>query len=660
MNEINNHEEFNFNKRIRALTYNHLEEHQFNFSIKNLTVEKGVKNWNFNCQYPSILALFSNEEENLNNILKSLAGIDYIVEGNIFINNKDVTYNYPGWERHMVYVPSRLESWNKLFSVQHNLGKYSLKNDSFLEEISVLNKKIKTDIANLKNTGLNLDANEFKAKMSKLIQGFISETEVTRSLFIREYESQINNFHEDFARTRFNFQGNEELTPILIRKFNAEEENIIANNNLLFFQSLQDRISSLENLVGECSCGCNPPKKRKKEFHLKEILFVVAEANNFINNQIIEARKKVRTTLKSCNNHNYAFNATLNRVLAYQKFPISRSQIDQLIEEWIDLAEVQRIKFNMKQDFIAMQLLPDEMHLLLKNIRDEIKIYHQKLLENPKLEDITEYTKKLHKLERSLIDVRDLISGNIFHLFEILNLTALLEKRYANLNAVERRIVLILQKLVIVTSIVLLENPFELLEKKDQEQLGKWLKFLAKKLKIIIIFTSKSQENINLIASEICIIENDLIIQQGKINDVTNKPLSLSFLKEMTKKHLNVFESQYEDSTVMFYQNKIGNFPNVKNLPLIAIKASDITFSFKKPRFTFLYKIITISGTIKNINKFNETQSVLTFETFNNDLFEIVVNKKINYSIGAKGWIIISKNTIYIFDGADKNLIGTW
>jgi len=42
------------------------------------------------------LALFSNEEDNLNNILKAIAGIDNIFSGNIILNNEDATYNILG------------------------------------------------------------------------------------------------------------------------------------------------------------------------------------------------------------------------------------------------------------------------------------------------------------------------------------------------------------------------------------------------------------------------------------------------------------------------------------------------------------------------------------------------------------------------------------
>jgi len=127
----------------------------------------------------------------------------------------------------------------------------------------------------------------------------------------------------------------------------------------------------------------------------------------------------------------------------------------------------------MKQDFIAMQLLPDEMQLLLKNIKYEIEIYHKKLLNHQELEDINIYDQKLKQLEDKLIDVRDLINENIIIIFQILDLTSLLNKRYSDLSILERRIINIIQKIVVVTKVLLLENPFRFLEYPDKVKLAK-------------------------------------------------------------------------------------------------------------------------------------------------------------------------------------------
>lgn len=126
----------------------------------------------------------------------------------------------------------------------------------------------------------------------------------------------------------------------------------------------------------------------------------------------------------------------------------------------------------MKQDFIAMQLLPDEMQLLMKNIKDEIKIYHQKLLINPQLEKSEVYQEKLTNLELSFVDARDLITKNILYIFETLGLTSVLEQKFSHLTPLEKRIVLIIKKIIVVTKVVLMENPFELLEKEQQKQLA--------------------------------------------------------------------------------------------------------------------------------------------------------------------------------------------
>src|SRR5436189_5671247 len=102
-----------------------------------------------------------------------------------------------------------------------------MRNKPFLQDISNHNKKVKTDIENLKDTGLNLDCGYFKAKLISIIKRFIRETENTRNNFIKEYEFQINHFHKNFVQEKFNFPGCEALTDILIKKFTAEEQNII-------------------------------------------------------------------------------------------------------------------------------------------------------------------------------------------------------------------------------------------------------------------------------------------------------------------------------------------------------------------------------------------------------------------------------------------------
>lgn len=652
--------DWNFNRNLKYDARENSDSEKVNLKVKNLTIQNGIKNWSFSATAPTILAIFSNEDENLNNILKSFAGINNIIYGEITVDDEDTTYNVTGWERQISYVSTQRQIWNKIFSVRRNLIKTAKLSRSFLQAVNRHNVKVRIDIANLKNTGRNLNTAEFKSKIIKLVKGFINETQTSRNLFIKEYETQINNFHKKYSETRFNFPGGEKLAQILIRKFNAEEENIIANNNLLFYQSLQDRISSLENLVGECTCGCNPPKKRKKEFELKELIYIIDDINSYLDDKVFLTRKEIRTTLKSCNNHNQIFSNELNKDLAYKKISLSRTDVDQIIEEWIDLAEVQRIKFNMRQDFIAMQLLPDEMQLLLKNIRQEIQIYHKKLLSDQQFESLAVYNQKLVSLENSLVDYRDLVEDNVALIFKSLGLTDLLSKRYSDLSFLERRIINIIQKLVIVTKVLLLENPFRLLEHDDKIKLANWLKTLAKRLNIIIIFSSKSNEEINLLASHISVIENGVVIQQGQISEISAKPLSLNLLKEMNQSHLNIIQGQWSQPILSFYNRQIGFFPDIKSPPLIILKTNDIIFSRRKPRFTFFQKVIKINGTIKSINKINEKQSFLIFKSYDDKLFEILVYDYGNLKVNLKGWISIIKNTIYIFDSDSKQLIGTW
>lgn len=644
------------NKGIR---YGMDETNNFNFSIINLSVDKVVKNWSFEGKFPNRLAIFSNDEVNSEKLINALAGFSTIMEGKILIDNIDVTYCSTGFERKMAYVRMQLQGWNKLFSVQHNLVKTAVTNKPFLQEISSHNQKIKANIENLKNTGLNLDSGYFKEKITSIIKHFIDETQSTRNNFIKEYQYQINCFHKGFAQEKFNFLGSESLTDILIKKFIAEEENIIANNNLLFLQSLQDRIASLESLVGQCFCGCNPPKERKSEFQLDEITFVIKEINNYLNKEIINTRKEIRTTLKTCNNHNQSFNSELNHLVSYQQITFTRSQIDQILEQWIDLAEVQRIKFNMKQDFVAMQLLPDEMHLLLKNIKDEIEIYHNKILNNPQFQDKGTYQNQLQTLYSELIDVRDFISKNIAMIFKDLDLTYLLSLRLMQLTIIERQIVKIIQQLVLPTKILILHNPFELLNYDDKEQLTNWIKKLQKFLKLIIIFTTNNQVDINLLATNVAVIENEIVIQQGNVSEIIDKPLSLNLLKEINKQHINITKGIWNPPNLSFYNINLGKF-NVKTDPTIAFKSSSVLFSIKKPRFTFLKNSIIIIGVIKNITKVSDKEGYLLFETSMLEQFEVLTNINNDFKIGTIGWISITKNSIFIFDDETKRLIGTW
>ncbi|MDQ7982953.1 MAG: hypothetical protein REH79_01870 [Spiroplasma sp.] len=648
--------DWNLNENLK---YHNDSSYQLNLKIEQLTIKNGIKDWNFACKSPEILALYSNEDDNLNNILKAFAGIDNIISGKIILNNQDATYNVFGWERQIAYLPNQQQGWNKVLSLKHNLFKVAKKTKPYLQAISNHNIKIKTAIANLKNTGLNLNTEEFKTKVITLIKEFIGQTQKSRNLLIQEYEATINHFHQEYAKENFNFPGSTDLSAILVRKFNAEEDNIIVNNNLIFFQSLQDRISSLESLTGQCFCGCKPPKIRRKEFQLKEINYIIAEINNYLNDKIFETRKAIRTTLKSCNNHNQIFSSELNQALLYKTIKISRSEIDQIIDAWIDLAETQRVQFNMKQDFISMQVLPDEMQLLLRNIQAEIKDYHNKLLTDQKFSTQEIYNKKLQLLEDDLIDARDFINNNISEIFQSISLTNALIKNYPQLSFLERRFANIAQKLVVPTKILLLENPFQFLEVKDREKLAVWLKTLAAKLKIIIIFSSKENQDISLLASNICAIENQVVIQQGKTNEMVSKPLSLSLLREMNQQQVNILKGKWKKPELFFYDKKIAYLPNISKNPIIALKFSDVAFSYKKPFFTVFRKLITINGQVKNITKFNDKYSFLTFEAFDDTVIQVLVDNN-TFKIGTKGWLSIVKNTIYIFDPDTKQLISTW
>ncbi|WP_425381210.1 hypothetical protein [Spiroplasma endosymbiont of Polydrusus pterygomalis] len=650
-----------FNKLAisQGIKYCLSETNNLKFNIVNLSVEKAVKNWSFEGKYPTCLAIFSNDEDNNEKLINALAGNTTIIEGKILINDLDVTYNSTAFERKIVYVSMQLQGWNKLFSIQHNLARTAFANKPFLQEISNFNQKIKIDIENLKNTGLNLDSGYFKDKLINIIINFINETQSTRDNFIKEYQYQINHFHKNFAKEKFNFPGSEKLIDILIKKFTAEEANIIANNNLLFLQSLQDRISSLESLVGPCFCGCKPPRERKSEFQLREITFVIKEINNYLNREISATRSEIRTTLKTCNNYNQSFNNELNHLLSYQQIKCTRGQIDQTLEQWIDLAEVQRIKFNMKQDFVAMQLLPDEMYLLLKNIKDEIKIYHDKILKDPELQDKEIYQQQLHTLYSQLVDVRDLIGENIVMIFENLELSHLLPLRLTKLTIVERQLIKIIQQLIVPTKVLILHNPFELLNNDNKEQLANWIKKLQKFLKIIIFFTTNNQVDINLLATDVTVIENEIIIQQGNVSEIITKPLSLNLLKEMNEQHINIAKGVWNAHNLYFYDVNLGKF-NKKTASTIAFKSNSILFSIKKPKFTFFKNTIIIKGVIKNITEVNEKEAYLSIETANGEEFEVLTNNNNNFEIGTIGWMSITKNSIFVFDDETKQLIGTW
>jgi|GEM_PF-885861 len=126
----------------------------------------------------------------------------------------------------------------------------------------------------------------------------------------------------------------------------------------------------------------------------------------------------------------------------------------------------------MKQDFIAMQLLPDEMQLLLQRIQEQIKIYHNKLLTDQKFSSQEVYDQKLKALEDNLIDANDLINDNILKIFQTINETEVLTRGFTQLSFLERRFANIAQKLVVPTKILLLENPFQLLEQEDKKKLA--------------------------------------------------------------------------------------------------------------------------------------------------------------------------------------------
>lgn len=651
--------EFNNLAITDGIRYNFEETNSFPFSIINLCVDKAVQNWNFAGQSSDRLAIFSNDEDSITKLINGLVGFATIIEGKILINNIDVTYNNIGFERKIAYVGIQISNWNKLFSIKHNLARAGVTNKPFLQAVSNYNQKIKIDIENLKNTGLNLDSGDFKIKLTNIIKNFINETQSTRDNFIKEYQYQINHFHRNFVQEKFNFPGVEKLTDTLMKKFNAEEENIIATNNLLFLQSLQDRVASLENLVGSCFCGCNPPKERKSDFQLREITVVIKEINNNLNQEIADTRSKIRSTLKTCNNYNQNFNSQLNHLNSYQQITLTRSQVDEILGQWTDLAEVQRIKFNMKQDFVAMQLLPDEMHLLLKNIKDEIKIYHEKLLNNPQLQDKETYQQELQTLYLKLIDVRDLISENIITIFKSLDLEHLLSLRLTQLTLLERQITKIIQQLVVPTKVLVLHNPFELLNNDDKEQLATWIKKIQQLLKIIIIFTTNNQIDINLLATNVTVIENEIIIQQGNINEVTDKPLSLNLLKEINKQHINIAKGEWKTPNLYFYHMNLGKF-KVKVAPTIAFKSNGILISLKKPRFTFIKNSIIIKGVIKNITKVNDQEVALLFETFMLEQFEVLTTNNDNFAEEKIAWISITKNSIFVFDQETKQLIGTW
>lgn len=649
------------NKNDKVINYNLLGRYKLDFAIKGLTVDKGVKNWNFEGDEKTILGIFSNEEESLNNILQALAGISLVTDGQIILNNEEVTYNSVGWDRSIVYTDLTLQNWNKLFSIKFNLVSNALKNKSFLQEVSNRNLTIKAKINSLKTTKLSVDVENFKEELIILIKNFVDESIKNHNIFNKEYLEQINFFHKDFAKNKFNFAGSEILVPILIKKFNAEENNIVANNNLLFLQSLQDRIASLENLVGKCFCECAVSKSRIKEFELREIIPILKEINVYLNKKVYYARKEVRSTLKSCNNYNQIFNVEVNKAFSYKKIYITRSKVDQIIDQWIDLAEVKRIKFNMKQDFLAMQLLPDEMSLLLKKIKEKIAEYHKTLLQNPTFITQEEYNQKMEFYQNQLVSVKDLIVDNMLYILKILDLEHLWNKKYNSLSKIEKRIIIIVQKIIVVSKILIIENPFQLLEPEEKNTLAQWIKIIAKKLKIAVIFSFTSNEEIDLLATHISAIENQDVIEQGEVGAIEAKPLSLFLLKEIAKKHLNVIEDNVykKDDNIYFYDNKLGHFPHSTSKPIIAFKSKDIEFTVKKPFLAF-NKSFLIKGVVKNIKKISEEESMLTIETLNNILFEVVITNNNNYNVSDWGWVIFKKGSIYIFDKNTKILIGTW
>lgn len=178
-------------------------------------------------------------------------------------------------------------------------------------------------------------------------------------------------------------------------------------------------------------------------------------------------------------------------------------------------------------------------------------------------------------------------------------------------------------------------------------------------MKIIIIFTTNNQVDINLLATNVTVIENEIIIQQGNVSEITDKPLSLNLLKEINEQHINIAKGEWNAHNLYFYNVNLGKF-DVKTASTIAFKSNAILFSAKKPRFTFLKNSIIINGVIKNITKVDDKKAYLLIETTKSEQFEVLTNNNDNLEVGTVGWISITKNSIFVFDDEKKQLIGTW
>lgn len=138
------------------------------------------------------------------------------------------------------------------------------------------------------------------------------------------------------------------------------------------------------------------------------------------------------------------------------------------------------------------------------------------------------------------------IAKKVHALLELVQLDWLHDRFPDQLSGGQRQRIALARALAVEPSVLLLDEPFGALDASVRKDLRQWLRNLHHELNVTSIFVTHDQEEAMEVASQVVVLNNGRIEQQGSPSDIYDHPVNAFVSKFIGQ--TNVFELDHQDS----------------------------------------------------------------------------------------------------------------
>ncbi|WP_338983432.1 hypothetical protein [Spiroplasma endosymbiont of Othius punctulatus] len=334
---------------------------------------------NFNVDTNEVKYLISTNHKESKHILNALSGKYDIAQGTFEIDDEERLNR--SWTKRRVVSAKADGFWTRFvpkeliyyFSVKANLNAYKLLKSRYYEN--------KYTFLSYKKSNKNINETLLKDKIDKSITNWIKTSIEVETSDLERFTNSINKRNLSMIKNEDSINSNTILSNWL-KEYWRTYERIKQNRlSIIFFQSLWDKIHSINDMRFSCSCEYQAKqdkniKSLSKFFQYKETNWIVIRELKKIDLEVSYLKNKIASEIKVLN--------VLTSKILQQFSKKKRSPIKKVSDlcPWIVINEKERKDFVQKQEKVIFENLTEDVLGLKIKIQEWIHSYHFKVKNN--------------------------------------------------------------------------------------------------------------------------------------------------------------------------------------------------------------------------------------------------------------------------------------